>query len=43
MVGFTREYIRAAIKGEAKPNQIVRGRLGEFVDTVTCVIAPDKE
>ena len=43
MVGFTREYIRAAIKGEAEPNQIVRGRLGEFVDTVTCVLAPDKE
>lgn len=43
MVGFTREYIRAAIEGEAEPNQIVRGRLGEFVDTVTCVLAPDKE
>lgn len=43
MVGFTREYIRAAIKGEAETNQIVRGRLGEFVDTVTCVLAPDKE
>lgn len=43
MVGFTREYIRAAIEGEAEPNQIVRGRLGEFVDTVTCVLASDKE